>query len=180
MNKAYVIAPLVGLLAFGGFYGFYKHSHDARQAAQEQADELARTEKLRAENALKVAAHLQATQALEQRKQERAAQLRLEASRAQATFEAERRRDTEVARVRKLQSQLTRLQDEAGTTRTALTRAEQQKSELEREQRFLAEQVKATGIDRDLYLRLLDEMAAAERPRPVTPAPSRTGSSSPD
>lgn len=180
MNKAYLIAPLAGVIAFGGYYGFYRRSLEARLTAQQQAADLARTEKLRLENEAKVAAALQASQALAQRKQESAAQLRLDAARAQARFEAERRRDAEVARVQKLQAKLSDLQGEADLTRSAIAGVEQPKSALEQEQRFPIEHVAETEIDRDLYLRLLDEIAAAERRRPAAIPPGRAGRSTPD
>jgi len=175
MNKLYFLVPLVGVLAFGGFYWPYLRQHEAHLVEQRRVADLAQNEATRVRLAAQAEAVRQANLVLEQRRQERALQAQLEDSRQKARVDAELRRSAAFDREKSLRSQLSRLRGDLESRQAIVARAENQKLELEREQRFLEAHVRDVVADRDPYVRLLESLETAEAR--VSPSNSPKGAS---
>jgi len=73
MNKIYILAPLLGLLAFGGIYWNFTKDYEAKQVAIRQAKEQEKKEKQKRDIQAREKAIKDAVEAQEKRKIEREA-----------------------------------------------------------------------------------------------------------
>jgi colicin import membrane protein len=170
MNKVYIIAPLIGLLIFGGFYYQFTSNYDNRIKAevakieQEKKDRAARDIANR-ELAIKAAIETQA-----KRKQER--------EKREAAEEAKRvaRQDAEDARLRaydernKLRDQVGRLKKDEEELKAAIAKVAEEKKRNIEEEAFLKTFVVKAQANQKYYYDLLDKIAQAEAARAAAEA----------
>jgi hypothetical protein len=172
MNKAYLLAPLAGLLVFGGYYWKHARLHEKRVVAIAQAEATARQQKEAQRAADHLAAMDQAKVTLAQRKAERDAKDRVEATQKQTRLDLEQRRNLAQDRARKLRPQLDRLRFEVEAVQATLHRLRETRRELEQEQAFLTTYVREVEANRQSYFTLLEKLQAAERSRAAVVVPA--------
>lgn len=172
MNKVYLLAPLAALLAFGSFYWKHARAHEVRLAEIARAEVLAREQKKAQRAAEQQRAMEQAGLVIAQRQREREEKERADEAYKQTQHELEQRRNRAADQMRRIRPQLDRLRLELEATQAAIARGEEQKRELQREQMFLADYVRAAESNRDAFYRLLEKLEAVERTRAAGGAPS--------
>jgi hypothetical protein len=173
MNKIYALAPLAGLLLFGGFY--WKHSirHTERLAEIQRLADQAKQEKREREEAASATARAQAAVALAERKREREEKERVEALQKQARLDLEQRRNAASDRARKLRPQVDRLRVEIDAAHAGIARHEERKRELLHEQAFLGGYVQQADANRNAFYQLLEKLEAIDRARAAESANPR-------
>ena len=165
MNKIYLIAPLIGVLIFGGFYHQFSKGHETKlvqikvaadNAKKEKARKLEEDRKIAVAAALK-SSQLRAEETAKKKQIEedkRAAREVAEDKRLRANSDKNRLTDTS----RRLKKDLEEVQDE-------IKKLELEKKTLQDEQAFLREYVKQAESNVSYYRGLLDKIALAEKAR---------------
>ena len=173
MNKFYAIAPLVGLMLFGGVYAKHARTYEARLAETKRLEDLAKEEKAKQQRATQALALEQATAATARRTQERLEKERLEEAQKQARIDAEHHRSAAIEDAKRLRLRVDRLRTELGNIKDTLARGEERIRELRQEEVFLADYVKQAEANRGSFYQLLEKLEAAERGRTAALPPSK-------
>jgi hypothetical protein len=180
MNKIYLFVPMIAVAVFAAVYAPSRRRYDADMASLAEARQRASEEKARQQEAAKVAAHQQATAALERRTLERLDREAQEEAQRQARADAEQRVKDSFAREGQLRVELARLKEEVDDERADIVRLERQKNTLVVERERHAFFVYQAVADRKPYLELLEKLEApalapmaAARLDGANPEPSR-------
>lgn len=181
MNKVYLVAPLLAVAVFAGYYWHYHRRYTARIDEAHRQAEATREARRREEQAARDHAQAAALAAREQHQAVLAAKAAEEASLREVRAEAEQRRTHAANEERKLRQRIDQLKADVGALQTAVTRTLDRERELKQEQSFLNQYMELAEENRGSLQRLLERLdrSAAHPPRrsPPTPAlvPARNG-----
>lgn len=176
MNKVYLVAPLLAVAVFAGYYWHYHRRHIARIDEANRQAEAAKEARRREELAAREQAHSAALAAREQRHAELAAKAAEETAVRAARAEAEQRRAHAANEERKLRQRIDQLKADVGALQTAVARTLDRERELKQEQTFLNQYMELAEENRGSLQRLLERLdrPGTKPPRrspPPTPAP---------
>lgn len=174
MNKVYLVAPLLAVAVFAGYYWHHHRRYTARIEEEKRQAEATKAARLREEQAAREKAHTAANTARDQRRLELAAKEAEETAHRQARIEAEQRRTVAINEERKLRQRLDQLKAEVGSLQTAVARSLDRQRELQREQTFLSDYMELAEENRRSLHRLLERLdrPSANPSRKSPPAPA--------
>lgn len=170
MNKAYVIAPILGLLIFGGFYWNFAKDYAQQQVAKDAAIKKAKDDKLKEEQVARRVAVEDAIKLQEQRKKEkleREEKDRLEKEARQAAIDA---RDKSYRDQEKLAKQVDRLTKEITTEKELIAKIEDGKKLSRDEEVFLRQFVKQAESNVKSLGDVIEKIDAADKARAAADA----------
>jgi DNA repair exonuclease SbcCD ATPase subunit len=173
MNKAYLVAPLVGMLIFGSIYSKYARLHTARVAEAHQLEAMTRAEKKAADEAAKATALEAARISQVRRSEERVEKERMERLQKQTRLALEERLIHAKTDVARLKSVVAGVRSEIEAMTTAVARCERQARQLQQRDESIVERLKRAEANRDALVRLLDRIATAEERRATSLPTSR-------
>jgi hypothetical protein len=165
MKKAhiYFLLPLLGVLAFGGFYWKFSSGYEADLDAKAKVVKAAKEAKLLEDQRNREKAYLDAKENADKRKAEKA---------AREAREAKDRDDRDIAlaarvKVRndadKLESRVTSLKKDIADTNEDIKKIEEEKRRSLAEEAFLKEFVKKAEASRAHLSTVLEKIAAADK-----------------
>ncbi|MES2693770.1 MAG: hypothetical protein V4773_09880 [Verrucomicrobiota bacterium] len=172
MNKVYVVAPLLAVAVFAGYYWQHHRRYTARLVEEQRIEREAREVRQQVEFAAREKAQAEAIAAREQRRQELAVKEAQEAARRQKRTDAEHRRTIAANEERKLRQRVEQLRNEIGSLQTAVTRTVERRRELQAEQAHLVEYVEAAEANRISIRRFLEQLDLNPPPRSSPSAPA--------
>lgn len=178
MNTVYLLAPLLGMLVFGGVYSKYARDYHARAAEQQQREAAVRAEKKAADEVARETALEAARVAQLRRNEERTEKARLEEQQRQERLSLEDRRNAAIAEAAQLRSRLTKLRGELEAVTTTVERSERQNRHLQLREHAVLDRTKRAEEERELLQTLLDRLESFELRR-AAGAPS-SARSNPD
>jgi chromosome segregation ATPase len=165
MNKVYIIAPLILLAVFGGFYMNFSKGYEAKIEAVKAKEVADKKEKARIEIENREKAIAAAVEAQAKRKQERDAKDRLDEEKRNARQAAEDKRERAFSDRNKLADQARRLKKDLEEIQAEVKKIEEQKKTYVDEQVFLKNYIKQAEANVKYYYDLLDKIALAEKAR---------------
>ncbi|HRE06907.1 MAG TPA: hypothetical protein PKX00_14945 [Opitutaceae bacterium] len=170
MNKAYVIAPFLALLIFGGFYWNFSKGYAEREAVKVAAQKKIKEDKLKEEAEGRKAAVEAAIRLQEQRKKEKLdkdEKDRLEKEARQAAIDA---RDKSYRDKEKLEKQVDRLNKEIAVEKEAVAKIEETKKLSREEEAFLKQFVKSAETNVKELANVIEKIDAADKARAAAEA----------
>lgn len=178
MNNVYLLAPLVGLLIFGGVYSKYARSYAARATETQRLEDTARADKKAADEAAKANALEMARVAQIRRSEERADKMREEEIQKQARRTLEEQSNLAVAEVGRLRPQVVALRRELDAMEATIARSEERTRQLQLKEQTVRDQVKQTAASRAALDQLLERLEAFQLRRAAShgsAVPKRNG-----
>ncbi|MBL9208398.1 MAG: hypothetical protein JNN01_25165 [Opitutaceae bacterium] len=170
MNKAYFIAPLLGLLIFGGFYWNFAEGYAEKEKAKQALVKKEKDEKIRLENEGRKKAVEDAIKLQEQRKKEKVEKDekdRLEKEARQAAIDA---RDKSYRDKEKLEKQVDRLNKEILAEKDLIAKVEETKKIARDEEVFLRKYVKEAENNVKELATVIEKIDAADKARAAAEA----------
>lgn len=165
MNKAYVITPLIALLAFIPFYLNFSKQHQAEQDAKVQAVKDAAQQKIRDEMEARKLAVEEALVLQEQRKTEKAAKDAKDLAEKEARQAAIDARDSAYREQERLSKNVDRLNKEIGTVKEEIAAIEAKKDFYQKEIAFLKQYVPQAETNKNSLRKVLTDIDAADKAR---------------
>jgi colicin import membrane protein len=165
MNKVYIIAPLIALAVFSGFYMNFTKGYAAKIEAVKAKEVADKKEKARIEVENREKAIQAAIEAQAKRKIEREAKEKLEEDKRTARQNAEDKRERAFSDRNKLADQARRLKKDLEEVQAEVKKIEEQKKTYVDEQAFLKNYIKQAEANVKYYYDLLDKIALAEKAR---------------
>jgi hypothetical protein len=163
MNKIYLIAPLVGMIAFGAYFYSFNSEYQAKQAAI-KAEAAAKVKaKQEAEIKAREQAIKDAIETAAKRKKEREEKEAAEELKKKQRQELEDKRQLAFEERRKLRDQVERLKKDVQAVKDEIAKIEEERKRHLGEQDFLRTYVKQATANQKYYYDLLDKIAAAEK-----------------
>lgn len=174
MNKVYLVAPLLAVAVFAGYYWHYHRRYTARIDEAHRQAEAAKEARRREEQAARDKAQAAALAAREERQLELTAKAVEETALREARAEAEQRRVHAANEERKLHQRIAQLKADVGALQTAVARTLDRERELQQEQTFLNQYMELAEENRSSLQRLLERLdrSAANPPRRTPPSPA--------
>lgn len=169
-NYIYMLAPLVGLLIFGAVYWNFSKGFEKREAARLAAEKQKKDDKLRAQAKANEQAIREALTAQAKRKADREAKEAKDKADKDARAAAVEARDAADRTQRKLNEQVTRLEDNIKSEKEAIAKLESDKKKLTDEAAFLRVYVKQAEDNARSLSQVLDRIAAADAARAAADA----------
>jgi chromosome segregation ATPase len=162
MNKIYFLAPLIGLLIFGGFYWNFSRGFEARLEAKRVADAIVLRAKQDHENALREQAFKAAIDAAAKRKADREERDRIEEAKKKARADAEDHRLKVFDDRNRFRDQGKRLKEQLDTVKGEIAKLDEEKKNASAELVFIQGFVKKAEANQKYYYDLVDKIAAAD------------------
>ena len=164
MNKAYLLAPLLLLLVFTGFYAAHRSDFKQREVARSAKNEAALKAKNEADLAARKAAMADAIQAIEQRKKEKDAGDALDKAQREIRQLALDARDKAYREQEKSAKQIERLKADIETAQAALAKLAAARKEDDAEAAFLNEFIVKSQANVQALQTLLAKLNAPAAP----------------
>lgn len=163
MNKAYILAPLIGLLVFGGIYWNYASKYDAKQAELAAKREHDRQEKIKQDVEARRKALEDAVAQQEQRKKEKAQKEAADAAEKEARQALLDARSKAFTDQEKATRQVDRLTKDIQVEKEEIAKIEKDKEASVKEEAFLRTYVKQAEANQKSLEEVLNKIAEADK-----------------
>lgn len=165
MNKAYVITPLVALLAFIPFYLNFSKQYEAKEQEKVQAAKNLAQEKIKQEMEARKVAVEEALALQEQRKKEKAEKEAKDLAEKEARQAAVDARDSAYREQERLSKTVDRLNKEIGVVKEEIAAIDEKKAYYQKEIAFLKQYVPQAESNKSSLQKVLTDIDAADKAR---------------